>query len=136
MKITSRWAWSSSSPVPAERVSRHRRSGLTTPLKDDGLILAMRAEARGAAPQADPRAGIRTMGLDDFLTCRIPGTEVHLGMSRKLFAACKRLHEEDLVIARRSPGLRAENISDQEFSSIGQKRLRFSSTGGAFTGVA
>ncbi|MET9458169.1 hypothetical protein ABZY05_24330 [Streptomyces canus] len=30
-------------PVPADRVSRHRRSGLTTPLEEDGLTLAMRA---------------------------------------------------------------------------------------------
>ncbi|MGW7694576.1 hypothetical protein ACWGMA_38015 [Streptomyces asiaticus] len=49
------------------------------------------------------------MGLDDFLTCHIPGTEIHLGMSRKLFAACERLHEEDLAIARRTPGLRAKD---------------------------
>lgn len=99
-------------PVPADRASRRRRSGLTTPLEDDGLTLPMRADARGAATGAEQhplRARIRSMGLDDFLTCRIPGTEVHLGMSRKLYAACQRLHEEDLAIAERTPGLRAED---------------------------
>ncbi|MGW5476346.1 gamma-glutamyltransferase [Streptomyces sp. NPDC004008] len=116
-------------PVAADRTSRRRRTGLTTPLEHDGLTLAMRADARGAALQAEQqtlRAGIRSMGLDDFLTCRIPGTEVHLGMSRKLFAACERLHEEDLAIARRTPGLRAEDEPsfDQELSDEAQEEQR------------
>ncbi len=116
-------------PVPADRASRYRRSGLTTPLEKDDLTLAMRADARGIAPYAEQhtlRANIRSMGLDDFLTCRIPGTEVHLGMSRKLFAACERLHEEDLAIARRTPGLRAEGqpAVDQELSDDAQEEQR------------
>lgn len=116
-------------PVPADRTSRRRRTGLTTPLEHDGLTLAMRADARGAALQAEQhtlRAGIRSMGLDDFLTCRIPGTEVHLGMSRKLFATCERLHEEDVAIARRTPGLRAEDepSGDQELSDEDQEVQR------------
>ncbi|MGC5234456.1 gamma-glutamyltransferase [Streptomyces albogriseolus] len=122
-------------PVPADRASRHRRSGLTTPLESDGLTFAMRADARRAVTGAEEhtlRAGIRSMGLDDFLSCRIPGTEVHLGMSRKLFAACERLHEEDLAIARRTPGLRAEDqpaahleLSDeaQEEQGLTQRRI-------------
>ncbi|MFG2802557.1 gamma-glutamyltransferase [Streptomyces pseudovenezuelae] len=113
-------------PVPADRTSRHRRSGLTTPLEADGLTLAMRADARGATAGSDQhnlRARIRTWGLDDFLSCRIPGTEVHLGMSRGLFAACERLHEEDLSIARRTPGLRAEDQphADLELSDEAQE---------------
>ncbi|GAA0494611.1 gamma-glutamyltransferase [Streptomyces olivaceiscleroticus] len=116
-------------PVPADRASRRRRSGLTTPLEDDDLTLAMRADARGAAPDVEQhtlRANIRSMGLDDFLTCRIPGTEVHLGMSRKLFAACERLHEEDLAIARRTPELRAEDqlAGDQELSDDAEEEQR------------
>ncbi|MER5387239.1 hypothetical protein ABT040_44670 [Streptomyces sp. NPDC002688] len=47
--------------------------------------------------------------MDDFLTCRIPGTELRLGMSRRLFAACQQLHQEDRRIAERTPGLRAED---------------------------
>lgn len=116
-------------PVPADRASRYRRSGLTTPLEVDGLTRAMRANARGAvigAEQHALRARIRSMGLDDFLSCRIPGTEVHLGMSRKLFAACERLHEEDLAIARRTPGLRAEDqpTASPELSDEEQEELR------------
>ncbi|MFC4011127.1 hypothetical protein ACFOY2_28140 [Nonomuraea purpurea] len=64
--------------------------------------------------------------LDDFLTCRIPGTEVHLGVSRKLFAACERLHEEDLAIAQRTPELRAEDqpADVQELSDDAQEEQR------------
>ncbi|MFC8663155.1 gamma-glutamyltransferase [Streptomyces sp. NPDC057199] len=116
-------------PVPADRASRHRRSGLTTPLENDDLTLAMRADARGAALHIEShtlRAQMRSWGLDDFLTCRIPGTEVHLGMSRKLFAACARLHEEDLAIAQRTPGLRAEDqpALDQGLSDTAQEAQR------------
>ncbi|WP_407561729.1 hypothetical protein [Streptomyces sp. 184] len=89
----------------------------------------MRADARGAVQDADRytlRAGIRSLGLDDFRTCRVPGTEIHLGMPRKLFAACERLHEEDLAIARRTPGLRAEDqpAADLELSDEAQKEQR------------
>lgn len=104
-------------------------------MENDDLTLAMRADARGAALHIESHtlhAQIRSWGLDDFLTCRIPGTEVHLGMSRKLFAACARLHEEDLAIAQRTPGLRAEDqpaldhgLSDeaQEVQRLTQRRI-------------
>ncbi|MEV4179174.1 hypothetical protein [Nonomuraea sp. NPDC049709] len=115
--------------VPADRASRRRRSGLTTPLEGDDLTRDMRAAARGVAPYTERhtlRTRIRSMGLDDFVTCRIPGTEVHLGMSRKLYAACERLHEEDLAIAQSTPGLRAEDQSadDQELSDDAQEQQR------------
>ncbi|WP_433433083.1 hypothetical protein [Nonomuraea sp. CA-141351] len=115
--------------VPADRASRRRRSGLTTPLEGDDFTRAMRAEARGVVPYIERhtlRARVRSWGLDDFLTCRIPGTEVHLGMSRKLYAACERLHEEDLAIAQRTPGLRAEDqpADDQELSDDAQEERR------------
>ena len=44
-------------------------------------------------------------------------------MSRKLFAACERLHGEDLAIARRTPGLRAEDQppADLELSDEAQE---------------
>ncbi|MGW6395485.1 gamma-glutamyltransferase [Streptomyces sp. NPDC055103] len=116
-------------PVPADRASRHRRHGLTTPLEDDDRTRAMRADLRGAALHLNPdltRSQIRSWGMDDFLTCRIPGTEVHLGMSRKLFAVCARLHEEDLAIARRTPGLRAEDqlVVDERGSEEAQEEQR------------
>lgn len=68
-------------PVAPDQASRRRRSSPTTPLEDNGLTLAMRADARNAAahPDQQPAGRIHAMGLDDVLTCRIPGTEVHLG---------------------------------------------------------
>jgi hypothetical protein len=47
-------------------------------------------------------------------------------MSRKLFAACERLREEDLAIAQRTPGLRAEDqqADDQELSDDAQEEQR------------
>ncbi|MFJ8254315.1 hypothetical protein [Streptomyces sp. NPDC094466] len=122
-------------PVPANRTSRHRRYGLTTPLEKDDHTFAMRAALRGAALHGEPRprrAQLRSWGGDDFLACRIPGTEVQLGMSRKLFAVCAHLHDEDLAIARRTPGLRAEDqpalnqrLSDeaQEVQRLTQRRI-------------
>lgn len=91
---------------------RRRRDGLTTPLENDEATLAARTRARGAAIGADDpnrREWTRALGLDDFLACRIPGTELQLGMSRRLFAACAQLHREDQAIADRTPGMRAED---------------------------
>ncbi|MBC9727882.1 hypothetical protein [Streptomyces sp. TRM68367] len=51
----------------------------------------MRAAVRTEYPSDDEQARrniTRAAGLDDFLTYRIPGTELYLGMSRRLFAAC------------------------------------------------
>ncbi|GAA2463365.1 gamma-glutamyltransferase [Streptomyces macrosporus] len=101
-------------PVPADRTNRRRVPGaLTTPLEADGETRARRADLRGAAASGTEtpllRELTRKMGLDDFLTCRIPGTEVVLGMSRRLFAACEQLHEADRLIAESTPGLRAED---------------------------
>ncbi|MEV4471411.1 hypothetical protein [Nonomuraea sp. NPDC049504] len=118
-------------PVAADRRSRRRRrSEMVTPLEGDDDTRAMRAEARAAAPQTDRhtlRARVRAMGSDDFLTCRIPGTEVHLGMTRKLFAVCERLREEDLAIAQRTPGLRAEDrqtdVRDLSDDALEERRL-------------
>lgn len=49
------------------------------------------------------------MGLDSFLTGRIPHTEVTLGMSRRLYATCAELFQADQKIAERTPGLCSED---------------------------
>ncbi|MFJ4468551.1 hypothetical protein ACIP2X_13855 [Streptomyces sp. NPDC089424] len=104
-------------------------------MEQDGLTQGLRADARGADAQVEQlvlRAGVSSRCLDDFLTCRIPGTEVHLSMSRRLFASCERLHQGDLLIARRTSGLRAkeqqpdtEHISeaDQEDQRLTRRRI-------------
>ncbi|TLQ42594.1 hypothetical protein [Streptomyces marianii] len=99
--------------LPADRATRRRRAdGLTTPLERDEITRGMRAAVRAESPSDDEQARrniTRAIGLDDFLTYRIPGTELRLGMSRRLFAACDQLHSEDQDIAARTPGLRAED---------------------------
>ncbi|GAA3841234.1 hypothetical protein GCM10022226_74590 [Sphaerisporangium flaviroseum] len=50
-------------PVSADRASRHRRSGLTTPLEDDDLTRGMRAEARGVATYTERMASANRTAL-------------------------------------------------------------------------
>ncbi|MFF4867348.1 gamma-glutamyltransferase [Streptomyces sp. NPDC001231] len=114
--------------LSADRSPR-RRNGLTTPLERDPATRALRAHARAETTQADPetlRLHARTIGMDDFLTCRIPGTELRLGMSRRLFAACEQLHREDRLIAERTPGLRAEDqrIADEPADEEAEEQRR------------
>ncbi|MCC2275594.1 gamma-glutamyltransferase [Streptomyces sp. ET3-23] len=116
--------------LPGDRSTRRRRpDGLTTPLERDSLTRAMRAAVRAEVPPTDEptrRAHTRGIGLDDFLTYRIPGTELQLGMSRRLFAACDQLHYEDQVIAERTPGLRAEDqrIADEPANEEAEEQHR------------
>ncbi|MEU1591267.1 gamma-glutamyltransferase [Streptomyces sp. NPDC005708] len=101
--------------------------GLTTPLERDGSIWELRQAVRARTRNEDTRRTIsRGMGLDDFLTYRIPGTELRLGMSRRLFAACAQLHREDALIAERTPGLRAEDqrVADEPADQDVQEERR------------
>ncbi|MFD6108316.1 hypothetical protein ACFWFQ_37325, partial [Nocardia salmonicida] len=96
--------------VPAQR--GFRRIGLITPLERTDTA-AMRADASEAALSANRSARrnrIRDIGLDDFLTCRIAETGIHLGMSRQLFAACATLHAR--AIELRAPSLLAEEAAE------------------------
>lgn len=96
--------------VPAQR--GFRRTGLITPLERTDTA-AMRADAGEAALSAERSARrnrIRDIGLDDFLTCRIAETGIHLGMSRQLFAACATLHAR--AIELRAPSLLAEEAAE------------------------
>lgn len=96
---------------------RRQRKELVTPLERDEATHALRRAARAALPTEDGqtvREQMRLLGMDDFLTRRIPNTELRLGMSRRLFAACARLHQEDWLIAERTPGLRAEDQRSSE----------------------
>ncbi|HUW11561.1 MAG TPA: gamma-glutamyltransferase, partial [Anaerolineae bacterium] len=117
-------------PLPRDRSTRHRRpEGLTTPLEREPATLELRGYARADSTDLDEparRAMVREIGLDDFLTCRIPGTELHLGMSRRLFAACAQLHREDQLTAERTPGLRAEDrhLMDEPISETAEADRR------------
>lgn len=115
--------------LPADRTSRRRGPrGVTTPLERDSGARAMRNTVRAETSDSDQpgrRGHARALGLDDFLTYRVPGTELRLGMSRQLFAACAQLHHEDQLIAERTPGMRAEDLrSDEPASEEAEERRR------------
>ncbi|MEU9305235.1 hypothetical protein [Streptomyces sp. NPDC048269] len=115
--------------LPADRTSRRRgHRGVTTPLEHDSSARAMRNAVRAETSDSDQsgrRGHARALGLDDFLTHRVPGTELRLGMSRQLFAACAQLHYEDQLIAERTPGMRAEDLrADEPASEEAEERRR------------
>lgn len=115
--------------LPADRTGRRRGSrGVTTPLEHDSNARGLRDAVRAETADSDRprrRAHALARGLDDFLTYRIPGTELRLGMSRQLFAACAQLHREDRLIAERTPGMRAEDLrADEPVSEEAEERRR------------
>lgn len=115
--------------LPADRTNRRRSArGVTTPLERDTDAQDMRSDLRAEfADDSQPgrREYARSLGLDDFLTYRVPGTELRLGMSRQLFAACAQLHREDQLIAERTPGMRAEDVrADEPASEEAEERRR------------
>lgn len=79
-------------PAPDERQSAAR---LTRPLEDDPLTDEERRYA-----QENPEAYARRPASSraDMLTGRVPGTNLLLGMSRRLFAACHSLAYEHAAI--------------------------------------
>ncbi|WP_124812104.1 hypothetical protein [Micromonospora globispora] len=76
-------------PVGSGVVGRASRgpSGLVTLLETDGSTFAERTEARNADLYRRRSARQRL----DMLTGLIPGTDVIIGMSRRLFTACRNL---------------------------------------------
>ncbi|MDT0318477.1 gamma-glutamyltransferase [Streptomyces millisiae] len=112
---------------------RHTPGTLAMPLERDTETFERRARLRAEAPAAETptlRGRARAMGLEEFLTGRIPGTEVTIGMSRRLFAACELVHRADLETANSTPGLRAEDQRygddpmDEEFEGEERRGLR------------
>ncbi|MEV5704491.1 hypothetical protein [Actinoallomurus sp. NPDC052274] len=86
-------------PLSAARRNRPRmRTGFLTPLEADPETIGVRNElrARRLTDESDLR---RNTDASAFLVGRVPGTDVRLGMSRQLFAACARLYEEHMEVA-------------------------------------
>ncbi|MFA7763712.1 gamma-glutamyltransferase [Streptomyces sp. NRRL S-448] len=98
-------------PVARERTERRRASGLLTLMEDDQATRARRDALRERS-ESPSEEGAQEVGLESFLTARIPGTDVTLGMSQRLYAACETLFWADRDIAARTPGLRAEDHVD------------------------
>ncbi|MFF9089942.1 gamma-glutamyltransferase [Streptomyces sp. NPDC014991] len=100
-------------PVARNRAERRRASGLLT-LTEDDEATRHRRDALRERPGGPSDEQAREVGLEAFLTARMPGTEIYLGMSRRLYAACETLYWADRDIAARTPGLRAEDLGGAE----------------------
>lgn len=79
-------------PAVADPESWRRRAGLVYPLEQDRSTEAERALAQDSSEYAE----LRTPAM---LTGRIPGTNMLIGISRRLFGACRELADEQAQIA-------------------------------------
>jgi hypothetical protein len=101
-------------PLSADRRARPRlRTGSLTPLELDVATLELRRELQ-ARPPVDETELRQRGGTGDFLVRRVSGTDVFLGMSRRLFAACKRLHEEQMLMVDEDPVLSTMAALEEE----------------------
>lgn len=80
----------------ADLVSWRRCVGLVYPLEQDPSTQAERLLARNPAVYADLRPSPQRL---DILTGRVPGTDVVVGMSRRLFEACRGLAADEEQVA-------------------------------------
>ena len=103
-------------PILADPAFWRPRVGLVYPLEQDPSTQEERFLARDAADYADRRPPEQRL---DMLTGRVPGTDMVIGMSRRLFEACRDLaaNEEDIADEARPEEL---------FPTVGQ-RARFES---------
>jgi len=82
--------------VGDERRRRDQATDLVFPLEGDASTLEERALAQDPAAYARRPPSARF----DMLAARVPGTDLIIGMSRRLFAACRSLDEEHAAIQR------------------------------------
>ncbi|MFI1885957.1 gamma-glutamyltransferase [Streptomyces jumonjinensis] len=99
-------------PVSQNRTWRRPQPGRLTLMEDDGGTREQR-DALRRRTSSPTDADARQVGLEGFLTARVPHTEVTLGMSRQLYSACAELFQADREIATQIPGLRAEDHSPE-----------------------
>ncbi|MFJ5845431.1 gamma-glutamyltransferase [Streptomyces sp. NPDC092903] len=80
-------------PVSKARSARFRApTGSLTPVEHDEPTRQIRHRLRSESVTSE--AVLRSRGdAGDFIAARLPGTGIHLGMSRRLFAACAALHQ-------------------------------------------
>jgi hypothetical protein len=79
-----------------DRESWQRRVGLVYPLEQDPSTRQERVIAQDPSAYAEQRPAPQRL---DMLTGRIPGTDIIIGMSRRLFEACRNLAYEEEQIA-------------------------------------
>ncbi|MFF0047819.1 hypothetical protein [Streptomyces sp. NPDC005498] len=119
-------------PLSSARAERPRsRTGSLTSLEDDEDTQAARRRLADDPPATEQQLRGRP-GVADFIAGRIPGTGTHVGMSRRLFSACRRLdalkieaaREEE---ARRGPqAVRSDAFWDEEMLEAASRAERIS----------
>jgi hypothetical protein len=107
-------------------------TGLVLPLELDQTT----REERAIAQDQEAYAHRPPPSRFDMLACRVPGTDLLIGMSRRLFAACRRLDQERAVILRTlEPGIaivlyRGRDLLDEDAyeEQVQARRARFAET--------
>jgi hypothetical protein len=79
-------------PAIADLAARDDGTGLVYPLEQDDSTSSERLLARDPAAWASQRSPAQRL---DMLTGSVPGTGISIGMSRRLFGACRNLAAED-----------------------------------------
>lgn len=108
--------------------TRQRRVGLIEPLERDPTTRTERQLARDAGAYARLRPTAQRL---DMLTGLIPGTGVIVGMSRRLFEACRNLASEELRLAEAGlltflPETTPDQISEDQLDKfVRQRRADF-----------
>jgi hypothetical protein len=123
-------------PVSARRDAGLRVStGSVIPLEADTATTEVRQRLHAQSPTEYQLLRDRP-GVTDFVSCSIPGTGLHLGMTRHLYAACEQLFYEQARIADEigdlAPGLvlRPGDLpgigSAEDFEEVlGEQRSRY-----------
>jgi hypothetical protein len=115
-------------PAVTDRASWRRRTGLVYPLENDPTTRAERLLARDASTYASQRPPSQRL---DMLTGRIPGTDVLIGISRRLFEACRNLATEEQHIADETladfphpvtPEADTADMADEEIEEFAHER--------------
>ncbi|WP_333769196.1 gamma-glutamyltransferase [Streptomyces sp. IBSBF 2435] len=105
-------------PLSRSRTYRRRATGPLTLLEHDEETLALRQEQRDLAIGSDVTSRFTAeAGLENYLACRVPGTDVTLGLSRRLYNACEQLF---IAESEMFPATRAE---DQPLTARAEKRV-------------
>jgi hypothetical protein len=105
-------------PAVADPESWRRRSGLVYPLEEDPSTQVERSLAQSRSAYEEQRPPLQRL---DMLTGRVPGTNMSIGLSRRLFEACRDLASEeeqiDLEVGPESqPGLFGPDEELEEYT--------------------
>jgi hypothetical protein len=99
--------------VGDEQQQQNQATDLVFPLERDASTLQERAIAQDLATYARRPPSSKS----DMLAARVPGTDLFIGMSRRLFAACRSLDEEHAAIQRRLETYSDETAVGSPFES-------------------